>query len=91
MWQDVKEILSLLSNLIFLGLLIATVTFVIRGWRKTAHLSNYSERVTRIDGRFPYTFQITVVPEFPFVDPEAGRAVPGMPPMGTTEPTAPAA
>lgn len=65
MWQDVKEVLSIVSNLVLLGLVVAVVVFMIRGYQNTAHLTNFSERFVRIDGRMPYTLQVTVIPEFP--------------------------
>lgn len=64
-WQEIKEVASLLTSLIFLALVIAVIRFMIQGWRKTAHLTTYSERVVRVHGGLPYTLQVTVIPEFP--------------------------
>lgn len=77
MWHDVKEILGIITNVIFLALIVATVTFVLRGWQKTAHLTNFSERIVRVDGRIPYTLQITVIPDFPSAfDTQSGITTP---------------
>ena len=68
MWHDIKEIVALLGNLIFLGLIVAMAAVLVRNWSKTSHLNNFSERIVRVDGRLPYTMQITFIPEFPVFD-----------------------
>ena len=77
MWQDIKEVLSIVSNLVLVGLVVAVVAYMIRGWKNTAHLTNFSERFVRVDGRMPYTLQVTVIPEFPVFGGGLGMATSG--------------
>lgn len=71
-WDTIKEVFGIASQIIFLGSLLAFMAWMVSGYRETAHLSNFSERFVRIDGRRPYTIQITVIPEFPIGDIETG-------------------
>lgn len=67
-WEDIREIFSLAINLIIMAAIIAFMRILVQSFRANAHLSNFSERVVRVDGRFPYTLQVTVVPEFPVMN-----------------------